>query len=65
MLERNYAVCDDTYGTRLNRVLVWRENFAKAMGLLPDDHRQSTFVLCPRVRADLRVQSICCMRHIL
>ena len=37
MQERNIAVYDDTYGTRLSRVLAWRDNYAKAIGLLPDD----------------------------
>lgn len=37
MQERNNAVYDDTYGTRISRVLAWRDNFAKAVGVLPDD----------------------------
>ena len=33
MKERKIMFYDDTYSTRLSRVLAWRENFAKAMGI--------------------------------
>ncbi|KAI0796176.1 hypothetical protein C8Q75DRAFT_364943 [Abortiporus biennis] len=33
MVERKIGPYDDTYGTRINRILTWRENFAKAMGV--------------------------------
>ncbi|CAL1715302.1 unnamed protein product [Somion occarium] len=37
MQEKNITFFDDTYGTRLDRVLAWRDNFAKAMGVVTDD----------------------------
>ncbi|THH30515.1 hypothetical protein EUX98_g3687, partial [Antrodiella citrinella] len=33
MKERKIMFFDDTYGTRLTRVLAWRESFAKATGI--------------------------------
>lgn len=33
MKERKIMFHDDTYGTRLSRVLAWRESFVKAMGI--------------------------------
>ncbi|KAH8103923.1 hypothetical protein BXZ70DRAFT_672571 [Cristinia sonorae] len=33
MKERKIMFYDDTYGTRLNRVLAWRDSFAKSMGI--------------------------------
>lgn len=35
LLEHKYTY---TCGSRLDRVLAWRDNFAKAMGMLPADH---------------------------
>lgn len=55
----SYACYDDTYTTRLGRVLAWRDGFAKAMGvafgsgtsLLPCASRESTLVLTDIGRA--------------
>lgn len=33
MEESGHGYYDDTYGTRLSRVLAWRDGFAKAMGV--------------------------------
>lgn len=50
MQERNIAVYDDTYGTRLSRVLAWRDNFAKATGILPDDSEYPYVLFCCHIQ---------------
>jgi len=41
MEERKIAFYDDTFPTRLNRVIAWRDGFAKAMGVSLSNHATS------------------------